>query len=219
MNPQKFFPSLHSWISELIDDFEEIPPERKRILGELVSAIRDNYEKKNVAQLVFICTHNSRRSQFAQVLAQACAKFAGLEAIESFSGGTEITQVHPTVIKVLEILGFRIAQTGSTNPNHAIQFGPDQPPLHCFSKKFGDPPNPTSGFIAVMTCTDADEACPFVPGASHRIALPYEDPKISDGTVAEIETYGNRARQIAAEMLWVIQEAVGSEKWAVRNSK
>lgn len=49
----------------------------------------------------------------------------------------------------------------------------------------------------------ADESCPLVVGASARIPLHYEDPKISDGTPEETATYDARSKQIATEMLYV----------------
>jgi arsenate reductase (thioredoxin) len=77
----------------------------------------------------------------------------------------------------------------------------------CFSKKFGDPFNPQYDFAAIMTCSDADENCPFVPGATKRFSITYIDPKESDGTPQESETYDERCRQIAREMLFMLKLA------------
>ncbi|MEO9872330.1 hypothetical protein [Ekhidna sp.] len=54
-----------------------------------------------------------------------------------------------------------------------------------------------------MTCSEADADCPFVSGASKRIKLFYEDPKVSDGTSDESKTYDKRCAQIASEMRYV----------------
>ena len=59
---------------------------------------------------------------------------------------------------------------------------------------------------AVMTCSDADEACPIVQGADARFAIPYEDPKAFDGTREEAWAYDERCRQIAREMLYVFSK-------------
>ncbi|MBW2160612.1 MAG: hypothetical protein JRH14_11750 [Deltaproteobacteria bacterium] len=40
--------------------------------------------------------------------------------------------------------------------------------VECFSKTYDDPGNPAEGFVAVMTCSEADEACPVVSGAALR---------------------------------------------------
>ncbi|MCK7532180.1 MAG: hypothetical protein MZV63_14695 [Marinilabiliales bacterium] len=78
--------------------------------------------------------------------------------------------------------------------------------MTAFSKKFSDKSNPQSGFIAVMTCTDADEACPFVPESWRRVSLPYADPKSSDGTPQQDEIYLARSIEIATEMVFGFSE-------------
>ena len=56
---------------------------------------------------------------------------------------------------------------------------------------------------AVMTCSDADEACPVVFGAEDRFSVPYNDPKEFDNTEFEEVNYDERCRQIAREMLYI----------------
>ena len=63
--------------------------------------------------------------------------------------------------------------------------------------------NPTKGFAAIMTCSHADKICPTVAGASLRVPVHYEDPKVSDGTPEEAATYDARAKQIATELFYV----------------
>ena len=58
-----------------------------------------------------------------------------------------------------------------------------------------------------MTCTEADGACPVVPGALVRIPLTYEDPKVADDTPAEAATYAARCRRIAVEMRYAMRQA------------
>ncbi len=50
----------------------------------------------------------------------------------------------------------------------------------------------------------ADKACPTAPGCDLRVAIPYDDPKVSDGTPSESATYDKRGEQIAREMLYVM---------------
>jgi hypothetical protein len=88
-----------------------------------------------------------------------------------------------------------------------VRWADDAAPLHCFSKRLDDPANPSEQHCAVMTCTDADQACPVVPGALERIRLPYDDPKAADGTPGEREAYDACCRQIAREMLEVMRLA------------
>ena len=83
--------------------------------------------------------------------------------------------------------------------------------MQAFSKTWQDETNPDEVFAAVMTCSQADEACPFVRGAALRVALPYEDPKVADDTPAETERYDERARQIATEMLYLFRLLAAGE--------
>ena len=79
-------PTLRPVISKITS--MEIPPERQELLKPLIDYI-DSYQGKNV-QLNFICTHNSRRSQFAQVWGQVASYYYG-HKVNCYSGGTEVT--------------------------------------------------------------------------------------------------------------------------------
>ena len=50
----------------------------------------------------------------------------------------------------------------------------------------------------------ADKSCPFVPGADLRVAVPYIDPKLSDGTEQETATYLAKSEEIGREMVWLM---------------
>lgn len=80
----------------------------------------------------------------------------------------------------------------------------------CRSKLFDDVSIPQSGFAAIMTCSEADENCPFIPGAEIRIPLRYEDPKIFDGTESAASAYRERSEQIGAEMLYLFSKISNS---------
>ena len=67
--------------------------------------------------------------------------------------------------------------------------------IYC-KKEFSSDFNPSSDFAAILTCSSADEACPMVLGCDKRIAITYEDPKKSDGTSQQTETYLERSLQI-----------------------
>jgi arsenate reductase len=54
-----------------------------------------------------------------------------------------------------------------------------------------------------MTCSDAEENCPFIPGVELRIGTTYEDPKAYDNTLQQDTQYDTRCRQIALETLYV----------------
>ena len=88
------------------------------------------------------------------------------------------------------------------NPEYLIRVSPAGEPVKCFSKVYDHAFNATP-FAAVMTCSDAENNCPFIPEAEARLAVRYEDPKIADGSPLEEQTYAERNRQIATEMFYV----------------
>jgi hypothetical protein len=133
--------------------------------------------------------------------------YFGISPVATFSGGTEATAFHPHAIRALVSTGFHITPTDtSANPHYQIDYATDRTPLKAWSKVYSDPSNPQQGFCAIMTCSEADEACPMVFGAARRISLPFEDPKKSDGTPEEAATYMARSRQIAGELAFVFSQ-------------
>lgn len=62
--------------------------------------------------------------------------------------------------------------------------------------------------IAVITCSEAEEACPVVFGAATRYTIPYDDPRAFDGTPEEEGRYAERRRQIAREMLYLFSDVM-----------
>lgn len=196
------YPGIESYIKKVKSDLPEIPEERKQKLREIAGFI----QTEQPAKLTFICTHNSRRSHLCQIWAATLAHYFGLEQVACFSGGTEATAFNPRAVAAIRRAGFRVEDPGGENPRYMIYFDEESDPLVCFSKTFDDPDNPQENFAAVMTCSDADRNCPFVPGASLRVTIPYVDPKQADGTPEETETYDERCRQIAAEMYYLMSE-------------
>ncbi|MEM6362727.1 MAG: protein-tyrosine-phosphatase [Bacteroidota bacterium] len=182
-----------------------IPEERKAILNTLIDYIRSGTQSRKEVNLNFICTHNSRRSQFSQIWAQVAAYYYGVD-INSFSGGVEVTEFNLRAVASVERFGFEVEKEGGVNPRYSVKYSKRAQPLICFSKIFDDPSNPKENFAAVMTCSHADENCPFIPGAEARIPVRYDDPKTFDGTDLESSKYDERSLQIAAEMFYVFSK-------------
>lgn len=198
----KLYPILTDTIREL--DVTTIPEERKPVLQQLINYIQQKKDANKSILLNFICTHNSRRSHFSQIWAQALAAYVGLENVHCFSGGTESTTLFPKVLETLEYQGFEVITIAeSKNPVYAIKYDSHAYPIIGFSKEYDHHFNPSSGFAAVMTCSHADENCPIVIGCDKRIALTYEDPKLFDSTPQQTEKYHERSLQIATELLYV----------------
>jgi len=114
--------------------------------------------------------------------------------------------MNPRVINALDQAGFVVNTSGESreNPEYRLSGGEYFNSPVMFSKKINHPSNPSSGFCAIMVCSDADESCPFVPGAEERISLPYHDPKEFDGTEQEELKYNERCRQIARDMFYMM---------------
>ncbi|OSY88783.1 protein tyrosine phosphatase [Tenacibaculum holothuriorum] len=197
--------TLFSEISETISGLSsKVSEERKETLQPLIDYIQEKVDAKQAINLNFICTHNSRRSHLSQVWAQAMAHYTNAPQVNCYSGGTETTAMHPNAVKALSKNGFKIQQLSQgENPVYAVKYAKNSMPIIGFSKKFDNDFNPTSGFCTIMTCSQADEGCPFIAGAEKRVPITFEDPKVYDNTPLQEEKYLERSLQIASEMLYV----------------
>lgn len=111
-------------------------------------------------RVLFVCTHNSARSQ----MAEAFLRFHGGDRFEAFSAGTEATAVRPEAITVMNELGIDISGQRSKT----------------FERFLGEP------FEWVITvCDTARQACPVFPGAEHGAHWGFDDPAEAEGTDEE----------------------------------
>ena len=196
------YPELAANLEALTDRFDEITPERKALLLRLTDYVRT---AERPVRLVAICTHNSRRSHFTQLGLMLAANFYGLIGVETYSGGTETTAFHPLAVAAVRDFGIRVVEEEpGSNPVYRLRTGPDAAAYRAFSKVYDAPPNPTTGFAAIMVCSEADAGCPVVPGCELRLPLPYDDPKVADGTDREAATYDARLREICRDMLYAL---------------
>ncbi len=107
-------------------------------------------------RVLFLCTHNSARSQMAEGLLRHLAG----ERFEAYSAGTEATRVRPEAISVMSELGVDLSGQESKT----------------LERYLGEP------FEYVVTvCDDANEACPVFPGAKERLHWSFEDPSRAEG--------------------------------------
>jgi arsenate reductase len=106
-------------------------------------------------RVLFVCTHNSARSQMAEALLRTEAG----DRFEVFSAGTEATRVHPLAIDVMNEIGVDVSAQRSKT---IADLGAQQ-------------------FDSVITvCDNAKEACPFFPGAVGAAALELRRSERSD---------------------------------------
>lgn len=195
---------------ELISSIEKaqalpIHTDRLLVLNLLIDYCKDRLDTSKDIKLNFICTHNSRRSQFSQVWGQLAAVYYAIPA-KCFSGGVEVTAFNERAVASIERSGFQVTSDSTRNPKYEVSFDASRTPILAFSKLYNDATHPSSGFAAIMTCSHADENCPFIPGADARIPLRYEDPKAFDNTNQEEAKYDERSLQIASELLYVFSQ-------------
>jgi len=183
-------------------EFDLIPENRKVELAKISAYIK--YKEDDQISLLFVCTHNSRRSMFGQVWAKVASRFFGIENVETYSGGTETTEFNGNAVLALTQVGFDLkVEGGKENPVHHIIFDQLANASVCYSKLVDDKANPSENFGTIMTCNNADQNCQFVNGSELRVSLPYLDPKSSDGTEKQAEAYLNTSKHIATEMLYL----------------
>jgi len=114
-------------------------------------------EVPNKRRVLFLCTHNSARSQMAEGLLRAL----GGDRFEAFSAGTEASHVRPLAVRAMAELGIDISQQASKTLDRYL----DQP------------------FDMVITvCDQANEACPVFFGARQRLHWGFPDPSTAEGT-------------------------------------
>jgi len=114
----------------------------------------------NKHRILFLCTHNSARSQMAEGLLRHLAG----DRFDAYSAGTEATAVRPLAIRAMAELGSDIAHQESKT----------------LDRYLGEP------FDAVITvCDQANEACPVFVGARERLHWSFPDPSRATGTEEE----------------------------------
>ncbi len=197
-------PLIKTFCDNLTKEFETIPDNRKEILAKITEYIATKMKENKPINLVYICTHNSRRSHFGQIWAHVAASYYGIKNVSTFSGGTEATAFNINAINALKKVGFHVKPiTNDKNTTYHVFHDDNESPSVCFSKTYDDATNPQKEFAAIMTCSDAEENCPFIPGVELRIATTYDDPKAFDNTAQQDAKYDERCKQIALETLFV----------------
>jgi arsenate reductase len=107
-------------------------------------------------RVLFLCTHNSARSQMAEGLLRSM----GGDRFDVYSAGTEATHVRPLAIKAMAEQGIDISNQRSKTLHQYL----DQP------------------FDYVITvCDQANETCPFFPNAHNRLHWSFPDPSQAQG--------------------------------------
>ena len=199
--------SIKTYCDSLIKEFNTISVERKLILEQITQYISEKKSINKPINLVYICTHNSRRSHFGQIWAKVAANYYSIDNVKTFSGGTEATAFNINAINAINRICFYIEKKNDNiNPIYYIYYDKNETPITCFSKVYIDDENPKSEIAAIMTCSDAEENCPFIPGVELRIGTTYDDPKAFDNTTLQDAKYDERCKQIAIETFYIFSK-------------
>jgi len=128
-------------------------------------------------RVLFLCTHNSSRSQMAEGLLRA----HGGPAFAVFSAGTQPRTVHPLARQVMHELGIDLsAQTAKGVDAFAAE-----PPID----------------LVVTVCHEAQELCPVFPHARHQVHWGFPDPSRVAGSEDErLAAFRQVRDQIAAKI-------------------
>lgn len=182
---------------------KNITESRKKILKILIEYVLEKLKNNQEVNLNFICTHNSRRSQFCQIWSYAASHYFDIP-IKCYSGGTEITECNIRTVNSIKLNGFLVSSENKNKTLHyLISAGNNISPIKVYSKLFNESINKSIPYAAIMTCSDANKNCPFIPGAEKRISLPFEDPKEFDDTSKETKKYKECSLIIASEIFYV----------------
>ncbi len=127
-------------------------------------------------RVLFLCTHNSARSQMAEGFLRGMAG----DRFEAGSAGTEKTSVNPLAVRAMAELGIDIS--GHT------------------SKVYEDVAGTPWDFL-ITVCDDANERCPYVPGSVTRLHWSFADPSRATGGEAERLAVFRRVRDQIRERL------------------
>ena len=127
-------------------------------------------------RVLFICTHNSARSQMAEGYLRA--RYG--DTFEAGSAGTEVREVHPGAIQVMKEIGIDISRHRSKLIDEFFDQGAD---------------------VVVTLCDSAQQSCPFLPGAKKVIHAGFPDPSACAGTPEECLTQFRMVRD--AIFVWI----------------
>lgn len=135
--------------------------------------------------ILFLCTHNSARSQMAEGLMNARA--AGRWIAES--AGTHPRAIHPLAIRSMAELGIDISEAAGHRAKDMREFA---------GQAFD---------LVVTVCDDAAEECPYFPGARSQAHWPFPDPSAASGSEVErLATFREVRDAIAARIARFLAE-------------
>tara|TARA_B100001175_G_C19486594_1_gene630141 strand:+ start:731 stop:1297 length:567 start_codon:yes stop_codon:yes gene_type:complete len=161
-------------------------------LENVISGLNKFLDECNT--VVFLCTHNSRRSQYCEIWSKYFSS-THKNKINFFSAGVVKTKVHKQIYKSLERVGIGVNKNLSIN-TETISISPFSKTLSEIEEK---------KFISIMTCSNSEKTCPVDTRSLINLKLFYEDPKVYDNTTQEDEEYDKTSFMIACEINYILK--------------
>jgi protein-tyrosine-phosphatase len=143
------------------------------------SANSDAAEVRPSARILFLCTHNSARSQ----MAEAILRRLGGKHIAAFSAGSEPSQVHPEAVRAMTGLDIDISQQQSKH-------------LDTFTDQSFD--------YIITVCDRVREVCPIFPTDPERIHWSFADPAAVEDDAARERAFQQTAQQLVTRVRYLL---------------
>ena len=193
-------------------------PRRKAILSEVADTIVQYIVAGTPLNVLFVCTHNSRRSQAAQLWLGTCLYLHNIENIEVYSAGAVATAFNYRMVDAARRMGFKVNLQRTDEEEKYRVDSPFHPVFSqtFFSKTIDDQSLPTENVLVLHTCTDAEASCPVIHGATHTYSLPFRDPSRFDGHPHQDKLYEATFRHIGSEMMFLSKEV--ADQLVARNA-
>ena len=167
-----------------LDQFRQLYLQTGQSLHPAIGSVSPQPHPQAVAyakvRVLFLCTHNSARSQMAEGLLR---KLGG-DQVEVFSAGSEPTSIHPMAIKVMSRIGVDLSQQRSKHLNEFVGQNFD---------------------YIVTVCDRVREVCPVFPGDPEQIHWSFPDPAAIEGNQQTQERgFANTANQLAIRIQYLL---------------
>jgi ArsR family transcriptional regulator, arsenate/arsenite/antimonite-responsive transcriptional repressor / arsenate reductase (thioredoxin) len=147
--------------------------------GQVFQVVEQDLTAGPMARILFLCTHNSARSQMAEGIARALGK----GRLEVFSAGSEPSQLHPDAVRVLAEMQIDIRQQSSKH-------------LDQFVGQFFD--------YIITVCDRVRETCPVFPDDPQRIHWSFPDPAAIDDEHERMAQFRAIGRELAMRINYLL---------------
>jgi protein-tyrosine-phosphatase/DNA-binding transcriptional ArsR family regulator len=131
------------------------------------------------ARVLFLCTHNSARSQ----MAEAIMRQMGGPMVEVYSAGTEPSSIHPNAVAVLASMNI---DASAARSKHLDEYA---------DQRFD---------YIVTVCDRVREACPVFPGDPEQIHWSFPDPAAVEGEEEKYRAFAKTAQELTTRVRFLL---------------